>query len=478
MPGSTGIYPKNGSYNVAALFGSRKKPRVKFMGRVESSVGALGELFKEKGISRKGVVLALPAEHATIRKTTLPLKNVAQIRRTVRFQVERYLPGVSPEDAVVDFVVIGTRLEGTDIVLVIVAKDVLERELARLKEAGIEPDAVTVDFAAEFNVLLSGGAFEESGRTAAVVFAGSNFQILLSDGGKFLHVRNLPLGGGVDSGLAARIAKEIEYSWIAAGFEGKGDRAVLSGAVPPTLSADALERELGCEVATFNPASVLHQSTDKETETEARRMTGALGAALRPSGRGTLYINLGREEQAYRGTYEIIRKPLVLAAVLLILFLGVELVKTIEAGAKSAEYYERLKKEGRTWYSKVMKGKKTRFPLSSFHTKIKNMAARGVGQGSGAAWPSFLDFMQTLAANMPADERTVIYTVSFKDRKAFLRGTSDDRDAFEKLAKTLEDARSEKTGRKLFNVETSDRMRGRKKLGQKLSFTIELTPGS
>lgn len=474
---STGIYVKNGRAAAVRIAGRAARPRLL---EFNETVGPPGEALKEIAISLKAnparARLVLPASRCAVRKAKLPLTNMQQIAKTVRFQAERYLPGVNPDDVVVDFFVTEKSADFTEAILVFVPRDALERDLAALRENGVEPDGVTVDFAALFNLASASGALSGSGPEVVVDYSTGGICLMLSLDGRLKHVRNLPPDGDDVSAreAAERLASEIEYTLKVSGVNVGLQRALFTGPLPVKLDMDAMEGSLGCDSQTYNLEAHLKNEPEPQASAGLERYLPALGAAVEAAGKTAVSLNLLRETRPYRNPYEMARKPLLLAAVLLVLFLAASLLEAMRRNDSAQKYADLLKKESQEWFGKAM-GTKARFSSRSFHKKLKSEAASGVKRRAdgAAAWPSFLAFMRDLTEVMPADERTVVHTIVFKGNKATIRGDCDDVESYDALARVLDQS-------DCFKASTGFRKRSRRyQRGKKsISFLIELFPGS
>ncbi len=465
MGASAGIFIRNGHLQVAWLTGSVRKPRVRTFVEADPA-----NAFSEAGIPVRKAAVALPSRLVNVRKITLPLTDEGQIGRTMRFQAERYLPGISPDDVAVDFLLTRKEKSLTELFLLVVKKSDLEEYLAPLRAAGIEAASITVDFAALMNVAAQARLFDGVSSTVLVHFSGEEILLLLVRDRHLQAVRRLPPGEA--SGIPERIAREVEYSLTSAGFDGTPGRTVLSGDLPESPIVDALEHALDCEVIRFDASASWKCSAGPEAEALLRRFPMAPGAALGALGKTAVSVDFLREAYRYRTPYEIARKPLVIAAVLVVAFIAVELISTMEAAGRAEDYYGRMNRHARSLFKSVVRGKRPKFS-STFHKTLAGLVKQRLNNNAGEQdWHSFLDFMNTLTLHLPTDDRTVILSVSFKGQKATLRGEADDVDSFEAIANSLE-----KSGK--FEVRTPFRVRTqrrRQSARKPLSFTIELSP--
>ena len=98
------------------------------------------------------VVALLPASQVIFRELTLPLASADKIAMVIEFELEELLP-FSIEKAVVDFVITAPGKEST-----VLCAAVQEKDLAALLDiyhkAGIEPQRITIDILALYDIYL------------------------------------------------------------------------------------------------------------------------------------------------------------------------------------------------------------------------------------------------------------------------------------------------------------------------------------
>jgi hypothetical protein len=487
MARTVAVSVENGFIKLAALDGSRKRralvaaciapmrreePVAVAPPAGETAAPFAGDVLESKRIPKKNAVLVLDSAGLVIRKITLPLKNPAQIRRTIKFQAERHALGATPAELYADFIITRREEAYTELILAAAKKRDVERDIAALAAIGIEVGAVTTDFAARFNALSAGRAFDDADSSVAAAFDGNSVQMLAVKLGRLVHVRNIAYPKHEHPGvLAEMLAKEIDLTWVSAGLEGKCAKIILTGDQSIAPSPEELERIAGCRVAVFKPREALDLPGD-ESDSGLSRFDAHIGAAIAALGAEAAEMDLLRGEREARSGYELIRKPLIIACLAFLAFLGFELLAAMESSSSANEYLGLLKKDARYWYDAALKGKKPRFSTATFAKEIKNRAASGAAAGGGdGALGGFLDFTNSISELLNGNGNTIIHTVNFKGKGASIRGEADDVDSFEKLAKSIEDS-----GR--FEVRTQFRMRGARKGGPRkaVSFTIDIKP--
>lgn len=96
-------------------------------GSEEATVNSLRDLLSEVKIGPDELICVLPRNQATVRMLKLPSQETSEIDNMVNLQIAKYTP-YNREDVIVDYLIVGKDVEGyTQILLVIVHKDVVNR---------------------------------------------------------------------------------------------------------------------------------------------------------------------------------------------------------------------------------------------------------------------------------------------------------------------------------------------------------------
>lgn len=470
MRASVGIQWRGATARFVRLGGSSGHPRLESSAELTTGDDstALTALVGEWGLSGRRVTLALSGDIVRTRRVAVPLTSEAMIRSTIAFQAERLVPGVVADDVLVDFVVTGRSADETELLIAVVEKAALRERLDWLREGGLEPAAVTVDFVAELRLLSEAGALGGAERIAVVAAGEQSTRLLIVEDGRLIAERRLPASLSADP--AQTIARAVRFTTRTAGREGV-DRLVILGRVPEGAGPPLLRDLLGCEIRVFDPAEHVQVPEGGAHEDLVRRSPAAVGAAMARLGRRPgVAIDFLRREKRYRSGYESIRKPALAASVLLVAWIAVALIGAMQARGDAARHLARMHQHARALFDRVVDGKRPKYS-STFH-KTLELVARQRSESGGAAqgWDSFLDFLRLLTEHIPCGTETLIQSVSFRGQKAVVRGEAASVAAFEELARGLEAC-----GR--FDVRTPFRMRsGRRDSPSRLSFTIELAP--
>ncbi len=453
MGRALGIYPGKDGNILVLLAGSPGRPRL-----LPPPAGGPGGR-----PPRAKVVLALPPGAALVRRIVLPFTRKDRLAKALRFQAERFLPGVSAEDLLLGHLVIRSSREGTDLLLAVARKKDVEGFLQGIGGQAGRPALVIPAWGAVLALLSSTGSLPARGLWVVLSFTGETILLFLLEEGAPLHVRRIPPGEGGPS-QAARLAREIGFTLASAGVDAPLEGILALRPLPPALDPEELERETGLTLGTLDPLSSFGGGGDEG----AAPAFGAALAGLGASGGGPV---LREREPEERGLYERVRGPLLLGAFLLVLYLAFSLLAAMNARGRAEAYQGDLSRRARTLFHRFVKGGRPRFS-STFDQTLENLARRRKARGDGGgSWESFLDFLSLLTRSLPVDPRRVILSVDFKGGKATLRGEADDVTVLDALAHQLEQSGD-------FLVRTPFRMRGGNKGGRRkpLAFTIELTP--
>ena len=463
-----GIFPGQTAVTAVHLKTGTRRPRLRAIVETPLAGGSdLAAVLRGHGLPAGPLALALPTRSVTVRKTTVPLTQPGQLRRTMRFQAEKLIPGLAPEDAVVDYYVTRQGKEHTELLLVVARKADIRACLARAGLNGNVPKTITAEFAALFNLLAQGKAFDGAAQAVVVDTSGEGVCLLHVEAGILQAVRMLAAGPADQA--CERIAREIAYTLAAAaGAPARPDRVILAGPARDGIDQARLAAALGCEAVTFDPCA--HIRAPGPAAPALPSALAGLGAALDTLGPTALPLNLAREDARYETSYERLRKPIFLCATALLVLLAAALIRETMASGDGERRLEALQKHAKVLYSQVVPSGKPKFS-SAFHKDIEKIARQKAAAGTaGQEWLSFLDFMKVLSEHLPAGRDAVIQSVAFRGQKVMIRGEARDTEAFEALARGLE-----KAGR--FDVRTPFRMRsGRPNAPARLAFAIELSP--
>ena len=159
-------------------------------------VAALKETMSALHLSLKDVNLSVSGQWVIIRIVEMPALKPDELKQALPFEAQRYLP-FSTQDVVLDGAMLGPAETGKIWVLIVAAKrDLLERRIAWIKQAGLEPAVIDVDALAVANAFVAGTSSGKLTGTHALINVGAQLTnlVIFKDEVPYL-VRDIPWGG-------------------------------------------------------------------------------------------------------------------------------------------------------------------------------------------------------------------------------------------------------------------------------------------
>lgn len=358
MAKSCGIRIGAGAFELVVLDGSAKKHRVvhavsgTFAGDGPADPKAAGNALKSAmkglGVPTENLGLAMDSRHAAFRKLKLPFTDRSKIESVLKFEVEGELPQFSIEDVVVDFLVLAQAADGAQLLTTAVPKTEIQRALAALKVAGVEPLEVELEVTAMVNAAHAAGITQADTAIVLVHVGEESTSVVTVDGGSVNEMRVIHLGAGSpapDGAAQPRAEGSGEGSEGTPGVEAPSSlerERILEQATQRirrellrTISGARTARELGAVHVCGRelPGLVGSELMGLPVERLAIAPDGgaplpsgseiAYGVALRQLGGGTLSPSLRREELRFTGAFERLELPLAVAALMLVTLAGV-----------------------------------------------------------------------------------------------------------------------------------------------------------
>jgi hypothetical protein len=196
---------RNGSVNV--LF----EEQAAYTSQDELSAGLkkLSEKYKFAGST---VTLCIPRFQVFLKKITMPPGDLAETRKMLAFEAERYL-AFSIEMAVLDFFPVKTLSESSrnDVFIVAAKKETIVRYIEAFEKAcGLSPDAVTVTSVGINN--LAPGLAEKEGPSVIARFDSNNWEIDVFFDSQLVLSRGFSLSAGKNGWDLQEIKNEITNS--------------------------------------------------------------------------------------------------------------------------------------------------------------------------------------------------------------------------------------------------------------------------
>jgi type IV pilus assembly protein PilM len=162
----------------------------------EAVGAAMKKLHKDGKFSSSRVNLAAAGGSVFVRPVVFPKMSDATLRKTIRFEASRYLPG-SVEESHIDFTILGPTPDGQmNVVVVAAPKDIVNSRLKATQAAGLDVEAVDVEAFAIFRALLESVDSDLAAKTTAIVDIGAaSTSVSVIHEKAFAMNRSIPYGG-------------------------------------------------------------------------------------------------------------------------------------------------------------------------------------------------------------------------------------------------------------------------------------------
>lgn len=315
------------------------------------AIATLKEAVKKHGVPKDNVGLAIDTGLASFRTIKVPFTDRAKIEQVLKFEVEGQLPQWSIDDVVVDFHVLDTTGEASELLITAVPKAEVKKVVTLCEKAGCEPQEVELETTAMVNAALAANVCGPETAQVLVHVGDHSTSVVVVDGGRVREMRAIHIGAFTHETSAP---PEAEPEAEEAPREGlavlePADTAELQRRLDQAIRR--IRRELGRTVSAArcaHPIEKIHVcgfdlpgligssildipvvvlDAFEEDSGQPAEGFGALviayGVALRQLGGGVLRPVLRREELRYTGAFERIELPLAIACLLLVTLLGV-----------------------------------------------------------------------------------------------------------------------------------------------------------
>jgi type IV pilus assembly protein PilM len=166
--------------------------------RPEALAEKIKLLFKDAGLTRRGIVTSLSGNAAIVKKVTLPSMEEAELRDLIRDEASKYLPFDNMDDVNFDFQVLGPNEfnpNQMEVILVAAKKDVVEGFTDAIESAGLSPYIMDVDTFALETMYEANYDIDEDIIVAMINIGASITNINVVKGSASLFTRDFALGG-------------------------------------------------------------------------------------------------------------------------------------------------------------------------------------------------------------------------------------------------------------------------------------------
>lgn len=365
MARSCGLRIGERRYELVVLDGNAKKHKIAAYATGElphagedtiaAAADVLREACKKHNVPPDNVGIAIDTGLAAFRTLKLPFSDRAKIEEVIKFEVESLLPQWNVDDVIIDFHVLESTSDSSELLVTAVPKADLKKDLAICEKAGIEPLEAELETTSMVNAALQSGRCTADTAQVLVHIGEHSTAVVVVDGGRVREMRAIRIGA------LSHDAPPPSVPEGEAPAEGE-PLAVLSD--PATDAADIarkldqankrVRRELGRTVSaarTAHPIDAIYvcgfalpgladssildvpvrpldvfQSEDGAPTENSGPLVVAYGVALGRLGGGTIRASLRREELRYAGAFEKIELPLAVVSIVALAFVFVWLI--------------------------------------------------------------------------------------------------------------------------------------------------------
>lgn len=239
-------------------------------------IDAIREIIRKAKIKTKDTVLSVSGHSAVIVKLiTLPEMTEEELEESIRFEAEQYIP-FDINDVSIDFQIIGPKEEPgqMEVLLVAVKSDILNDYIAVVREAGLNPVVVDVDFFALENIFEVNYEIEPGRVVGLVDIGASSIKMNILKGGTPAFTRDTPTGTNI---LVEALQREFELSYEVA------ERLLRGEAVEGVMeeSAEQIVMETSEELITEISRSIDYFRTSMTGEDVSELILAGGGALVK-----------------------------------------------------------------------------------------------------------------------------------------------------------------------------------------------------
>lgn len=395
------------------------------------------------------VLVTLPTQKAVLRNLVFPFTDPRRIRQVLKGALEEHMP-FDPEDVVADFQPISARhTRETPLLVGAVPQELVETQLNRFQEVGLEPTILDLDVFALANATLL-GAPSLGNHAVCIDLNPTRTLITMLYRGTAVFARSLARGlPSPDVPLddvANRLGKQIQHTLYACENTLKQsyepDMVLLSGSDGNQIGrlAAALEAELDLRTEVWHIASE-HYKPGKPPlpPGEQASYAVAFGAALRGLHRQAVGLNLRQERFALHRDIQELRGRLIGLGVILILVAGLGLFSLYLNNRFKSQRYTKLNQEIARVFRKTLPDTRMVQPTFQMQGKIREIEERlrAFGGVTGAQL-SGLQILREISARIPASITVNIDTLTITTNTTDLSGTTTSYPDVDRLKEALE----------------------------------------
>ncbi len=321
---------------------------------LQQAAAVLKEAVKKHDLPGDSIGIALDTGLGAFRTLKLPFSDAVKIEEVLKFEVESLLPQWNIDDVVVDFHVLESTSDSSELLITAVQKNDLRRQLGLCEKAGVEPQEVELETSAMVNAALQAGLCPIDTAQILVHVGDYSTSVVVMDGGKVREMRAIHIGAlswelATPPAAEGEAAAEGEKQPVAPAVEAVLDPLEMQRRIDQAIKR--IRRELGRTVSAARTAHPLQTvyvcgwevpglagssildvpvkllecfEADGGAPADGRgQLVVAYGVALRELGGGELHPSLRREDLRYSGAFERVELPIAVVCLLLVTLLGV-----------------------------------------------------------------------------------------------------------------------------------------------------------
>lgn len=200
---------------VAAIYPNGEKPNRPDEQR-QAVIQAVRQALTNAKITATNAISAVAGESVIIRYIQLPEMSEAELKSSIQFQAEEYIP-FRVEDVNIDFSIIGHSLENDirrmDVLLVCARKDLINEHIKLLQDAGLTPEIIDTESFAFLNCFEMNYETGPEDVAALVNIGGDITGISVHAAGYPKFSRDISIGGNT---ITSVIQQRLELSFAEA----------------------------------------------------------------------------------------------------------------------------------------------------------------------------------------------------------------------------------------------------------------------
>ena len=157
----------------------------------ERATATLQDVFTRGKIPKSNIVAGLDSGELLIRIISVPFKDEAQIRKTIKFELETHITQYAAEDLIVDFTIVGETETGATLLAAAAPKELLEQRLKALGDCGADPCVVDLELFAVVRALRAAGGLNTEKPVLIVHGTPKHAKFVLYEDGLVRNIRTI-----------------------------------------------------------------------------------------------------------------------------------------------------------------------------------------------------------------------------------------------------------------------------------------------